>query len=473
MSLTLKPYPEYKDSGVPWLGEIPSHWITMRGKSLFSESHLPVHARDEIVTCFRDGQVTLRKHRRTQGFMMALLETGYQGVRRGQLVIHSMDAFAGALGVSDSDGKCTPEYIVCYPRSADVLPEYYAHTLRTMAQQDYIRIICPAVRERAPRIRYSSFGDMLLPVPPVQEQEAISRYLHLMQHQTNRLVRAKRRLIELLNEQKYAIIHQAVTCGLDPTVRLKPSGIDWLGDVPEHWEVKTLKQIAVVRLSGVDKHTAEGETSVRLCNYTDVYNRDQIDSEISFMVATAREAEIADFSLRAGDVLITKDSETPNDIAVPALVTETLEDVICGYHLALIRPDEKEMSGEYLFHAFCAPSLARQFSVAANGVTRYGLSKHAIKTAIVTVPPIKEQRAICEWIARHLEPIVTSVNRAHREIDLLREYRTRLIAEVVTGKLDVRGVELPVLDETDVVEDWETGEDAEAGEMVEIEGVDA
>jgi type I restriction enzyme S subunit len=249
-----------------------------------------------------------------------------------------------------------------------------------------------------------------------------------------------------------------VTRGLDPNVHLKPSGIDWLGDVPEHWEVSTLKQVTVVRLSGVDKHTVEGERPIRLCNYTDVYNRNFISSDIEFMQASATDAEIGTLMLRAGDVLITKDSEVWDDIAVPALVTENLDGVLCGYHLALIRPVPSLLVGEFVFRALSAPILARQFHVAANGVTRYGLSKHSIKNAVIPVPPVQEQEAICRCIVDHAKPIASSIERAQREIDLIREYRTRLIADVVTGKLDVRGVELPALDETAVLDDFDESE---------------
>jgi type I restriction enzyme S subunit len=473
MNITLKPYPEYKDSGLLWLGKIPVHWSIIRTKHLFRlcTEKAPANNGLELLSIYTHIGVKPRKELEERGNKASSTDE-YWMVKRGDIIVNKLLAWMGAIGVSHYEGVTSPAYNILRG-ILPLNPDFYHYLFRTGIYLREFKSRSRGIMAMRLRLYFDEFGQIPLVYPPLADQTAIVHFLDYYGHLVNQAIRGKRRLIELLNEQKQAIIHHAVTRSLDPNVRLKFSGVDWLGAVPEHWEVKTLKQIAVVRLSGVDKHTAEGETSVRLCNYTDVYNRDQIDSEISFMVATAREAEIAAFSLRAGDVLITKDSETPNDIAVPALVTETLEDVICGYHLALIRPDEKEMSGEYLFHAFCAPSLARQFSVAANGVTRYGLSKHAIKTAIVTVPPIKEQRAICEWIARHLEPIVTSVNRAHREIDLLREYRTRLIAEVVTGKLDVRGVELPVLDETDVVEDWETGEDAEAGEMDEIEGVDA
>ena len=141
MNLGFHPYPAYKPSGVPWLGDVPEHWEMRRGGWLFHKMGRPVRDGDEVVTCFRDGTVTLRKNRRTEGFTESLQEIDYQGVRRGDLVIHQMDAFAGAVGVSDSDGKATPVYSVCQPRQqADSF--YYAHTVREMARSQWILALC-------------------------------------------------------------------------------------------------------------------------------------------------------------------------------------------------------------------------------------------------------------------------------------------------------------------------------------------
>jgi type I restriction enzyme, S subunit len=234
---------KYRTSPLPWAPHIPAHWQTKRGKALLARSNLSVADSSEIVTCFRDGQVTLRKNRRTRGFMEAVYEVGYQGVRRGQLVVHAMDAFAGAIGVSDSDGKCTPEYIVCDPRSPEIVPSYYALVLRYAAHQDFIRASCPAVRERAPRFRYPNLGDMQLPLPTREEQAAVVRFLDHANRRIDRFIRAKRRLIALLNEQKQAIVHRAVTRGLDPRVPTKDSGVPWLGQIPAHWEPRRAKQL--------------------------------------------------------------------------------------------------------------------------------------------------------------------------------------------------------------------------------------
>ena len=174
--MKLKPYPAYKDSGVPWVGKIPKHWETGRAKWLFQKMDRPVRLDDDVVTCFRDGIVTLRKNRRVRGFTESLKEIGYQGVRRGDLIIHAMDAFAGAVGVSDSDGKCTPVYAVCQPKW-DMNPHYYAHIVREMARTQWISALARGIRERSTDFRFDGFAAQAMPIPSGEEQSVIVRYL--------------------------------------------------------------------------------------------------------------------------------------------------------------------------------------------------------------------------------------------------------------------------------------------------------
>ena len=183
------------------------HWEILRGKFLFHQSALPVEEGDEIVTCFRDGQVTLRKNRRGEGFTNAEKELGYQGIRVGQLVLHARDAFAGAIGVSDSNGKCSPEYIICDPIQAYILNKYYGQLLRVMALRGFIQAACTAVRERAPRIRFSHLADMFLPVPPLDEQNAIVTAIVQERTRTAELETTLHRSIALLKERRSALIN--------------------------------------------------------------------------------------------------------------------------------------------------------------------------------------------------------------------------------------------------------------------------
>jgi type I restriction enzyme S subunit len=170
--------------------------------------------------------------------------------------------------------------------------------------------------------------------------------------------------------------------------------------IPKGWEIHHLKQIASLKFSNVDKKTEDNETPVRLCNYVDVYKNNFITTDLNFMEATASSPEIARFSLKKGDVLITKDSEEWNDIAVPALVVSDLDKVLCGYHLAQIRPNSKNVIGEFLFRAFFRHETSRQFKISANGITRYGLSKGSIENSLFVIPKsIPEQYIIADILS--------------------------------------------------------------------------
>ena len=204
-----------RDSGIDWLGKIPKHWKITKAKYLFDEQCRPVRNIDGIVTVFRDGQVCLRSRRRNSGFTMAVLEHGYQGIRKGDLVLHSMDAFAGAIGVSEDDGRATPEYVVTKPYDSEMNCEYYADILRLMAERDYIFVLCPSVRERAPRFRFSKFQQVLLPVPPNDEQDEIENYLSNISTRYITLTGKAEEQINLLKERRTSLISAAVTGKID------------------------------------------------------------------------------------------------------------------------------------------------------------------------------------------------------------------------------------------------------------------
>ncbi len=217
--------------------------------------------------------------------------------------------------------------------------------------------------------------------------------------------------------------------------RTKPSGVEWLGDVPEHWEVKRLKTSATCWVSNVDKVPAEDELPVRLCNYTDVYYHDHITPDMGLMETTATADEIRRFGLRVGDVVITKDSEEWSDIAVPSMVKKTAPDLVCGYHLAIIRSRPKALIGDYLLRAFQSCAVNQQFQVAASGVTRYGLPKASIGDAWIPLPDPAEQRAIAAFLDRETGRVDRLVAKKRELIERLKEKRTALISRTVTRGL--------------------------------------
>ena len=207
----LSPTVRMKDSGIDWIGEIPAHWEVVRFKYLFTQSRLPVRKDDGVVTSYRDGQVTLRANRRLDGYTEAILEGGYQGIRAGQLVLNSMDAFEGAIGVSDSDGKCTPEYVICDPVNDRINQYYFAYLLREMALADYIEVVCNAVRQRAVRIRYNNLATLFMIKPPLNEQTEIVRHVEREKERIAGAINTKEEQIAALKEYKSSLINAAVT----------------------------------------------------------------------------------------------------------------------------------------------------------------------------------------------------------------------------------------------------------------------
>ncbi len=479
--MDLKPYPTYKDSGVPWLGEMPAHWEMrrLRNTSEMRVSNIDKHTKDEEQPVRLCNYVDVYKNDRIRSGMAFMRATATTDeierfrLRSGDVLITKDSEAWNDIGVpalvEDTQDDIVSGYHLALlrPFLERVDGGYLFRALQSTAVAYQFHVEANGVTRYG--LSHSAIKSVWLPLPPLPEQSAIVRYLDHADRRIRRYIRAKQKLIKLLEEQKQAIIHQAVTGKVDirtgqPYPAYKPSGVEWLGEVPKHWEMQRLRNTSEMRVSNVDKHTKDEEQPVRLCNYVDVYKNDRIRSGMAFMRATATTDEIERFRLRSGDVLITKDSEAWNDIGVPALVEDTQDDIVSGYHLALLRPFLERVDGGFLFRALQSTAVAYQFHVEANGVTRYGLSHSAIKSVWLPLPPLAEQAAIVRYLDKATADTDSAIDRARRQIELLREYSTRLIADVVTGKLDVREaaarlpdeVEEPEpLDETDALTEGE------------------
>lgn len=232
---------------------------------------------------------------------------------------------------------------------------------------------------------------------------------------------------------------------------MKPSAVTdqlapWTQELPDGWKCTRIDAVADVLFSNVDKHTHDDEEPVRLCNYVDVYKNEYITSSIEFMEATAEPREIEKFQIRKGDVLATKDSEEADDIAIPALVAQDLPGVICGYHLALLRPRSRRITGEFLAWIHRSKQFRAQYEAKAVGVTRFGLSQYAFRSALIPLPPREEQDRINEYLHRSCTAIdkvaalATPTDEArlangvlNQQMRVLRAYRNSLIYECITG----------------------------------------
>lgn len=423
----LKPYPQYKDSGIAWAPLLPESWKTERAKWLFTKMNRPVRAEDEVVTCFRDGMVTLRRNRRLRGFTEATVENGYQSIRKGDLVIHQMDAFAGAIGVSDSDGKGTPVYSVCQPKDG-INAHYYAHCIRRMSQSHWILALAKGIRERSTDFRYEMFGNQRVPLPPEDEQAAIVRFLDFSNKKIDRVIRTKRKMIALLDEQRRAIVHRAVTRGLNPNILLRPSGIPWLGDVPAHWALSRVKNEFLcfnpkrVPISSVER----GRMEKKLYDY---YGASGIIDKV--------ENFIFDDEL----LLIAEDGANLVLRNLPLAIIARGKFWV-NNHAHILKP----LKGNLEYFSGYMETLNYQPWI--TGSAQPKLTKDRLMSISIAVAPRSEQDSIMEYVGEHTAPMTAAISRAEYELALIREFRVRLTADIVTGKLDVReaAASLPEID---------------------------
>lgn len=411
---------------VAWLGHLPAHWDTARGKSLFRREKREPLDGDGVVTCFRDGLVTLRANRRLTGFTEAIQESGYQGIREGDLVIHAMDAFAGAVGVSDSDGKSSPVYAACTPRGASNV-HYYAAVVREMARTGWIAALARGVRERSTDFRFESFANQVLPVPPYDEQAAIVKYLGHARARIDRAIDAKRKLIVLLEEQKQAIIHQAVTRGLDPTVSFKDSGLPWLGDIPARWKMIPARYL----FRPVNRRNRDGtEVKLSVTQARGLVPTDQM-LERSMQASNFDSFQVCD----VGDLVLNK-----YKAHLGVFWAATLRGLITPNYTVFA--PAKGVKSSYYERLFHTPQYRAIFSSIVYGVTAgmsplYNADFNALHCA---QPPESEQREIILFAEKVEQDHARVASRVLYEIDLLREFRTRLTSDVVTGKFDVRAI---------------------------------
>jgi type I restriction enzyme S subunit len=429
----MKRYLAYKDSGIEWIGVIPKQWNIKRlkylDKTIMGQS-------PESDDCNKDGV----------GIPFLQGNADFSGLNPNPSVwceapsklaikddiLLSVRAPVGAVNIANQIYGIGRGLCAIRPKQSRKKYSYY----RALCLSDELNRIATGSTYTA--ISVDEVNNVAIPDPAFDEQELLSNFLDFKTAQIDDLIAKKEWIIELLKEERIAIINQAVTKGLNPKAEMKDSGIKWLGKMPKHWEVKKLKFNAFVQFSNVNKKSEDGEILIRLCNYVDVYYNDFITPDLEFMEATASSEEIKKFHLKVGDVLLTKDSEEWNDIAIPAYMTFEAPDLICGYHLAQVRPQEKLILGKYLFWLLSADCINYQFRIEASGVTRYGLSNYALNNSMCLIPPKKEQEAIATLLDKKTAQLDEQVTRAQKSIELLKEYRTSLISEAVTGKIDVR-----------------------------------
>lgn len=429
------------DSGYFWLGKQPAEWAVVRGKDLFIKVSLPVREEDEVVTCFRDGVTTLRKNRREDGFTIALKEIGYQGVRSGHLVVHAMDAFAGAIGIADSDGKCSPVYSVCTPKyHGKIHLPYYAWVLRNMATAGYIQSVAKGIRERSTDFRYSEVEDAHFALPSRDEQRRIAAWLDLQTTRIDKRLALLGNKRELLLELRRNLIAEAIASGLKGHDK-EPTGLPDLQQLPIGWNATQAKRLIRFITSGsrgwAEYYADEGDFFLRIGNLT----RETIELDLGDVQHVALPAEAAEGKrtrIREGDMLVSITA----DLGSIAIAPELDKPAYVNQHIALCRPKDR-VHPRWLGYAMLSRQSKQQMMNSGYGGTKIQLSLDDVRNVWLGVPPFDEQREIAAYLDQRLDNIARQINLIDRLEALLKEQRKALIHEAVTGKIDLSNYEPP------------------------------
>ncbi len=464
----LKPYPLMKDSGAPCLGEVPEHWEVRKLRQALTRRTERNRPDLPLLSVVRERGVILRDTTRGDENHNYIPDdlTNYKVVRSGQFAMNKMKAWQGSYGVSQYDGIVSPAYFVF--DLSGIRGSFFNASIRSRAYVPLFTQASDGVRIGQWDLSETRMREIAFAVPPLSEQAAIVRFLDHVDRRIRQYIRAKQKLIKLLEEQKQAIIHRAVTRGLDPNVRLKLSGVEWLGEVPEHWEVWQIGHFATV---GNGSTPSRGNASY----WTDGTYPWLNSSSVNAGTVTDSDQFVTEVALRechlprvpAGSVLvaITGQGKTRGKAAVLRI------EATINQHIAFItlRNLGSVVTAEYL-QKFLVAAYAELRRVSDDsGSTKGALTCEDLRHLRVVLPPIPDQRRILESIAHDVAEVERAVRVAESEIKLLREYRTRLIADVVTGKLDVRDAAARMPDE---VEEPEPLEEIEAEGDTDEAGVD-
>ena len=434
----LKPYANYKESGLPWLDTVPKHWDVAPNRALMRDQREVVGARASGYTLL---SLTLRgviarDMVNPKGKFPAQFST-YKVVKPDDFVfcLFDIDETPRGVGLSPLKGMITGAYDVFSPTSrinARFLYYYYLFV-------DEGKLMKPLYTGLRKTIQRGVFSSLKAPLPPPDEQAAIVRLLDWANGRLERAIRAKRKVIALLNEQKQAIIHRAVTRGLDPSVPLKPSGISWLGDIPQHWTLKRFKFLATINSGQVDPRKAEYRDLVLIAP-----NHIQSGSGRLLKQETAEDqgADSGKYLVRRGQIIYSKIRPNLCKAAIAPC------DCLCSADMYPIDPTTGELSTDYLLLLLLSQPFTKFAVDTSMRVAMPKVNREALANCLMWYPGANEQSLIREFIAREAAPIDAAITRLEREIELLREYRTRLVADVVTGKLDVRHAAARLPDET-------------------------
>lgn len=444
----MKAYQEYKDSGINWVGKLPSHWNAMPLKYavIVNREALTEQIEDDFELQYIDiGNVNER------GIInpperMKFVDAPSRARRiiaKNDTIISTVRTYLKAVAFIESDDKnlIASTGFATLTSLARTYPKYLYYLVSSQGFVDTVSANSTGVSY--PAITSTELAQITAWLPPLPEQQAIADFLDRKTAQIDTLIEKKGRQIDLLQEQRTALINHAVTKGLNPKVKMKDSGVEWLGEIPSHWEVKRIKHLVQSKKNAIKTGPFGSQltnadmmgTDVKVYNQRSVIDNDFVSGDN--YVSLEKFQQLKEFEIYAGDILIT----TRGTIGRCAIFPENMDRGILHPCLIRLQLDENLILKEYLI-GFIQDSVLFKQSIffESNATTIEVIYSGTMKQVLVPVPPVEEQQKIVEYLTELKNKVQLANEKLEKEISLLQEYRTALISEAVTGKFDVRTV---------------------------------
>lgn len=426
---------EMKDSGVKWIGKIPRGWDVNRGKYIFKYVQKPVREDDGVITCFRDGEVTLRSRRREEGFTMSDKEIGYQGIDIGDLIVHGMDGFAGAIGISDSRGKASPVLNVLDTTQDK---KYYMYFLRAAAWSGLFISLATGIRVRTCDTNWGKLRDIWYVLPSKKEQHAIASFLDTKCGEIDALYADIQSEIDTLEAYKRSVITEAVTKGLDKNVAMKDSGIEWDLMIPYHWNAIPFKNVLYERNERNNPVKTDERLSLSIGLGVTTYaekttNLDRFKEDVS----QYKLAHIGDLVMNSMNMI------------VGATGVSKYFGCVSPAYYTFYDSEQDHVIAKYCEYLFLTPLLMGELHKLGKGIMfiergdgkvntcRLKVSRYDLGHLLLPIPPLNEMRTIVAHLNSLSAEIDSIIAQKKEQLAILADYKKSIIYEYVTGKKEV------------------------------------
>mgnify|MGYP000493127290 FL=1 len=424
-------YDKYKDSGIAWIGEIPEHWEVCSIKQIMKNKSIKGFPNETVLSLYRDFGVIPKDSRDDNHNVTSEDTSNYKLVENGDFVINKMKAWQGSMAISDFKGIISPAYYICKIFSPKVVRKYIHYLLRDESYKaEYMRL-STGMRIGQWDLNIDDFLQINTILPSLSEQQYIATYLDQKCGEIDELITLQEGMITKLQSYKQSVITEAVTKGLDKNVPLKDSGIEWVGEIPKHWEVKRLKNVCSTNNASLSDRTSKefefdyvdiGSVSFELgIHKTEKY---------TFQNAPSRARKIA----RLGDIIVSTVRTYLR--AIDIINSEEKEKYIYSTGFAILSP-LKNILSEFMIYICRSEYFTNQVSIYSTGINYPSINDTALKMIYIVMPPLSEQQSIANYLDQKCSEIDELISIKQQKIEKLKDYKKSLIFECVTGKRKV------------------------------------